>query len=234
MALTFTQAQFDALSAPDRAVWIAQAAARLHQSFLSYYLALGRTPADLVPVCHATERWAAGFGITGERDVSQLCCLAASLGHQFWQDPRFQGHVAATLANTAVVRSEAVPLLMGRAQDWLALLWLNDTMGAFAERLMHVLRRNLEPDLTILRTVLPGHWLAYDEGFNVQLLQWLYQSLPPTTFAAQRMAALAIGLVHGTSWWHDPQYRCFADILATAYSPETLADALTAIYGPLA
>jgi hypothetical protein len=234
LAFTFTHAQFDALAAPDREAWVAQAAARLHQSFFSYYTALGRVPADLVPVCHATERWAAGLGITGERDVSQLCCLAASLGHQFWQDPRFQGHVVATLGNPAVARPEAVPLLMGHAQDWLTLLWQNDTLGAFAERLAAMLRHNLEPDVQTLRSVLPGHWLALDEGFNLQLLQWLFQTLPPTTFAAQRMAALAIALVHGISWWRDPQYVCFADVLATAPSPDALAQALTAIYGQLA
>jgi hypothetical protein len=234
VALTFSPAQFETFSAPDRDAWIAQAAARLHQSFHSHYTALGRVPADLVPVCHATERWAAAYGITGERDVSQLCCLAASLGHQFWQDPRFEGHVAATLANPALARPGVTPLLMGHAQDWLTLLWQNDTLGAFADRLTAILRRNLEPDLQVLHAVLPGHWIALDEGFNSQFLQWLYQTLPPTSFAAQRMAALAIALVHGAQWWHDPQYLRFAEILATAGSPDALADALSAVYGGIA
>ncbi|MGL4320818.1 MAG: hypothetical protein ACRCS3_08145, partial [Paracoccaceae bacterium] len=170
----------------------------------------------------------------GERDVSQLCCLAASLGHQFWQDPRFQGHVAATLGNTAIARPEAVPLLMDFTQNWLTQLWQNDSLAAFAERLVTILRHNVEPDLQVLHTILPGHWIALDEGFNTQLLQWLFQTLPPTGFAAQRTASLAIALVHGTSWWHDPQYRCFADILATAQSPDALADGLASVYGQLA
>jgi hypothetical protein len=170
----------------------------------------------------------------GERDVAQLCCIAVTLGHEFWRDPRFDAYLAASVGNADLTPTQATQRLIGYAGDWLAALWTNDSLPAFAERLCHYVRHDTELTPSILRAVLPGHWALFDEEYHARLTGWLLSSLPTLQMPAQRLASVSCALVHGTGWMHDPQYGVLLRMIVTAPNAAELAHALSEPYGQVA
>ncbi|WP_412074381.1 hypothetical protein [Tritonibacter mobilis] len=233
MVLKFSAAQFDAFSAPARAEWIAQAAQRLHQAYPEYFKTLEVEASALEPLCQAVEQWAAGYGVVGKRDVSQLCYVASTLGHKFWRDPRFGGYVNASMGNPDTPRGNAVGLLVNNASDWLDTLWRNETFDRFVFRLDGYIRRDLEPSTQTLMDIVPGHWALFDANTNERLIAWIRQNLPPTQSPAQRLVYVTCALVHGTGWVHDPQYGKILRAIKAANTPVELAASISAIYSEI-
>jgi hypothetical protein len=231
--LRLSAQQFARFAAPERDLWIADTAQRLFAGFEGHYRGLGVTAEDLQPAVDAVVSWAEGFGITGQRDVAQLCCVMPSLGHAFWRDPRFAGFGEAALLDANVARSDAVLAVTDAAQAWLAALWQGDTISAYAERLATRLSYGSEPSPLSLGDVLPNHWSIYTSAYNDQLLAWLGHSLQPLRTPAQRFASVTCALVHGTGWQNDPQYRHLAGIILGTEAPAKLAERLRAFYGGL-
>lgn len=233
MVLEISNEQFQAFALPARAEWVAGAAQRLHQTYPEYFTALGVEALVLRPLCQAVEQWAAEHGIRGQRDVSRLCCVASTLGHKFWRDPRFDGYVKGSVENAEFCRKDAVDILVDNTSDWLAILWYQDTLTDFTHRLDGCLRRDAEPTAETLVHILPGHWVLFDADTNARLMAWLIRSLPPTHQPSQRLAYVACALVHGTAWLRDPQYGRLLQAIEGADTTAHLADDLSAIYAEI-
>lgn len=226
--------QFARFSAPAQADWTARTTHRLHAAYHSHYAALNVSVSDLEPVFQAVHGWAAAHHIVAEREVASLCCLVPTLGHHFWQDPRFETAVNASVRNTEMLRPAAVRHLTDHASAWVAGLWQGDTITDYAARLNDQLWQNIEPAPQSLYTVLPNHWTLCEASFNARLIEWLILHLPPVHAPAQRFALVACALVHGTRWLHDPQYAHIAHTIMASPAPEPLMAGLQAIYGALA
>ncbi|MDF3435179.1 hypothetical protein HKX32_19380 [Sulfitobacter sp. KE42] len=234
LVLRFSKEQFSVFEEPVRREWIAQAAERLHQTYSGYFKALHVEARDLEPLCAAVERWAAESGLTGQRDVSQLCCVASTLGHEFWRDPRFGSYVNGAAGNADVSKNKAVEALINNVHVWLGGLWQNDTVEDFARRLDRHIRQNDEPDTQKLMAIVPNHWVLFDADTNERLVAWLKQNLPPTSISAQRLAYVSLALVYGTGWVRDPQYVHLVRMIETATSSTMLADNISAMYAEMA
>jgi hypothetical protein len=163
-----------------------------------------------------------------------LCCVAVTLGHEFWRDPRFIDEVSETVGSTDLTRTEATQLLMRETGDWLAGLWNNDSLSGFAERMGYHLRSNAGPAPQVLQSILPGHWVVRAAAFNAWLIDTISAALPSMHMPAQKLAVVGLSLVHGTGWMRDPQYGWIAQVVLTAPSPDALASAVSAFYSEIA
>jgi hypothetical protein len=234
MPQRMTSQQFRRFEAPVRATWISGTAYQLLYTYQTYFRAFGVDAQDIAQVCQSVVRWAEERGINGERDVAQLCCVAVTLGHEFWLDPRFDAYLAASVGNAELMPAQATQRLIGFTGDWLSALWNNDTLAGFVERLCHYVRQDTEPDSATLRIILPGHWIQFDEDYHDRLTGWFLAGLPPLQMPAQRLACLSCALVHGTGWMRDPQYGLLLRIVMTAPNTAEMAHALSELYGQIA
>lgn len=157
MSLTLSSATFEAFAVQVRASWAERTALQLHSTYPDYFTALDVTSEDLAPLCQQVERFAARHEVTGEREVFRLILVAISMGHRFWQDPRFHGYVVNSLGNVDIVPSRRALAMVDNGKIWLRLLWNNDDLGAFAGRLTKHLRRNAISGPDAIQSILPRH-----------------------------------------------------------------------------
>ncbi len=232
MTPDLSSAAFGAFAAEARVAWTLRAAHRVHGTYPDWFAALGVAPDALVPLCAQVGRWAARHGVTGERELFRLLLVAVSMGHRFWQDPRFQARVARSVGNPDIVPSRRAMAMADENKAWLRLLWQGDSLAAFAARLTDRLRRGGAGPGDI-RSILPQHREILPAADHDRLVDWLLQAPPPGRFPApyQRLAHLALALVHGVQWMTDPQYPALMAALDGAQDAGDLADRLAAIYG---
>ena len=228
--LTFSAATFEAFADAERDAWAKRAAAKLHATYPDHYAVLDVSASDLVPLCAGVERYGARYGVKGERDVFRLVLMAASLGHRFWQDPRFRGYLADAFPEGGdPVRGV---IAMGRhAKEWLRLLWADDTQAAFADRLCSHLRCDEGP--AALPAILPQHYQVFAAGDHARLVDWLMESRPANGMAApwQQLAHLALACAFGVHWHRDPQYTALASSMESAAGAADCADRLAVLLG---
>lgn len=207
------------------------AAQDLFETYRNHYAAFGASPQSLVPLVQTTAAWAQRLEIRGKADVTRLCHVTASLGHQFWHDPRFKGYVLDWRPH-GVPSGRRATYMVTEAKLWLRSLWDNDTLQAFSHRLGHLLQEDRGPELDTLHYVLPGHWRMFSDDDALRLLTWLRQSTPQNLRdgGPRQLLYSASALVHGTGWLNDPQYRHLAQVLRMPISSEQLAQEVMWIY----
>jgi len=236
VTLKISSTALEMVAEQQRSAWAGDASHQLYETYPGYFSALDVTTTDLVPFCHQVERWAARHEVTGTREVFRLLLVAVSMGHRFWQDPRFQPYVNMSVKNPDIAASRRAMAMVDNSKVWLRLLWQGDDLNAFADRLTGSLRSGAIAGLNDIRIILPQHWQIIPVADNQRLTDWLLQVLPadrfPTTY--QRLAYLALALVHGVHWLTDPQYAVFVAAIDDAIDAPDLADRLAAIYGRMA
>ena len=217
-----------------RARWAEEAAYELHATWQDHYSALSVTADMLIPLCARVERFAGRHDIKGAREVFRLALVAASMGHRFWQDPRFHPYVASSVGNVDLVPSRRATAMADHCKAWLQLFWNGDTAADFGTRLAHALRAGHGP--AAISQVLPQHWRIYSHDENQRLTDWLRGSLDQGHLpgAEQQLAYLALALIHGVHWIDDPQYTLLAKTITDAADGRQLADQLSAIYAAMA
>ncbi|MEM1278139.1 MAG: hypothetical protein AAGH74_16585 [Pseudomonadota bacterium] len=179
----------------------------------------------------STAAWAQRCGINGQADVTRLCHISASLGHQFWRDPRFHGYVGAATAPTMPVGRRATAM-MGYTKGWLRSLWAGDSLRAFSERLTELVAGGHGPKHHNLHYVLPGHRQMFSVSDDDRLLNWLVNSAPEPVrdTGPRQLAYTACALVHGADWFNDPQYTRLAEAVRSEADAASLAGQITTIY----
>lgn len=192
------------------ATWAMETSGFLAKTYADYFAALGTRTDDLEKMCLAVHRWASRSGCDGNRALRQLSCLSISLGHQFWQDPRFGDYVAGTIEKRTLPRPQAVAELMAHGTHWLEALWANDSINDFGERLCALITGGHSVTSETLKYVLPGHSAMFTPEDETRLLVWLGPRLPEVQYSHQRIAYTSLALALGTAWWKDPQYRMLA------------------------
>lgn len=213
--------------------WAAEAAQFLARTYRDYMKALDIWADDLLPQIHAVQAWAARHDCVADRDVRQLCCVAMSLGHQFWQDPRFAYYVDVTLRDRSLPRTHAVKTLVGHGTEWLGQLWQDDSLAEFGERLCALIVGGYPLNSQTLAYALPGHAAMFSPDDEHRLLDWLRPRLPDCQYAHQRMAYTCLALPLGVAWWDDPQYRNIAHHVAAHDDPQKLVNGILPMFRAL-
>ncbi|KIC47751.1 hypothetical protein [Tateyamaria sp. ANG-S1] len=221
----FEQAAVDA--------WAVDTAQFMARTYRDYLVAMNIRAVDLLPLVHAVQQWAARYECTVDRDVRQLCCVAMSLGHQFWEDPRFAHYVNVSLRDRGLPRTHAVKTLVGHATEWLTQLWKDDGLAEFGERLSALVVGGYPLNSQTLEYVLPGHAAMFTPDDEARLLDWLRPRLPETGYAHQRMSYICLALPLGMSWWADPQYRHVAHHVASHTDPQALVNGILPMFRAL-
>lgn len=232
MIVKLSQKQFTFFGGHARDRWCLAAANDLFEAYEAHYTAFGVSPETLAPMVHTTAAWAQRHDIRSQADVTRLCHVAASLGHRFWQDPRFQGYVAASTAPEIPAGRRATGMTRA-AKVWLRGLWTGDSLQAFSRRLADLVAAGHSPEARNLYHVLPGHWQMFTAVDNERLLDWLVQSAPNLVRDAgpRQLAHTACALVHGPNWLSDPQYPRLAETVCSEIDPAHLAAQIVDIYG---
>lgn len=215
------------------ATWAMETTDFLARTYGAYFFALGTRTYDLEEMCRAVHRWGGRVGCEGNRTLRQLCCLSVSLGHQFWQDPRFVSYVAATIQDRNVPRAKAVETLIGHGTEWLDALWADDTIQAFGERVCAFILSEYRITHETLHYVLPGHSDMFSQEDETRLLDWLRARLPDCAFDHQRHAYMCLSLALGTAWWKDPQYRILAHHVSAQPEPQELVNRILPMFRAL-
>ncbi|MBB5723884.1 hypothetical protein FHS72_003531 [Loktanella ponticola] len=197
---------FVALERSNRDLWVSETAGKIRGSFSDYFDVLNVSTLDLEQICSDVEIWASSYQVTGGRDVAKLCVVAVSLGHHFWKDPRFATYISESVQNQNVERTRCSRLLMKATDDWLSLLWHDDSVLHFAERLEELMKQSCDDSDRNIRYLVPNHWSMFTEDYNSQYLTWLRSRLPETKSALKRTILTAGALIFGANWWNDPQY----------------------------
>lgn len=228
---TLTPEQIEAFEGASQEHWYETAAHDLHEAFAEHYAAMGSSPEALIPVVSAVAKWARRHDVTGKADVTRFCYVAASLGHRFWQDPRFQGYVTGSMSPD-VPRGRRASIMMSETKTWLRGLWAGDSLRAFSERLVELVGEARGPEAHTLRYLLPGHWQMFSAADNERLLAWLAQLAPEEVRdeGPRQLMYTACALVHGTRWLSDPQYPRLIAAIHTHRDPAALASTLKEIY----
>lgn len=231
MVLKFSETQFAAFEGRARDEWCRSASQDLFEAYEAHYTAFGASPDGLIPMVQAVAAWAQRHGINSQADVTRLCHVAASLGHRFWQDPRFRGYVAASTAPEIPTGRRAIAL-MTSTKGWLRALWAGDILLAFSKRLGQVIRAEKSSDAHTLQYVLPGHWQLFNVSDNDQLLAWLAETTPEDLrdSGPRQIAYTACALAHGAQWISDPQYPRLAQLIRTEMNSADLAEGLESLY----
>ena len=232
MVVRFSSETFRAFE--DRAAddWAIRAARSLRSTFPLHYDAMGASEAELTQLTRDVAAWAGGYGVKGDADVSRLCIVSVALGHRFWQDPRFQGYVAASLGNTSLHASRRAQAMVRSAKEWLRRLWTNDGMDGFARRLTTAIRQGARPDVTTIGHILPGHRRLFSAADNERLIGLVLERAPTALghSAPQRLAHVSCALIHGVTWLDDPQYPRLRAAVLEANDAAALADDIATIY----
>lgn len=228
---TLTQEQLTAIERDTRDKWAEGAATALFDSYTTYYTAFGASAQTLTPMVQTVITWARRFDIAGKADCTRLCHVTAAWGHRFWQDPRFQGYVTASLSSQVPAGRRAT-VLTKKTKGWLRALWSEDSMTAFAERLATAITQHQDVDANNIARILPGHVRMFSAPDHERLLATLLQSAPENVNGtpSQRLAYVACALVHGWYWLNDPQYPRLADAVQTRSDPTDLATTITDLY----
>lgn len=204
--MLFSRDVFNAFDASHRDLWVEETAHTIRDCFADYFDRLDTSTQELEQICAGVQTWAKSNQIIGGRDVAKLCVVAVSLGHKFWQDPRFSGYISASVGNSSVERSRCSRLLTKDAENWLTLLWNQDAISRFAKRLEIALNQGADNSDATLRYLVPNHWSMFNEAQNSQYLAWLRRQLPQTDCSAKDTFLSAGALIFGSNWWDDPQY----------------------------
>lgn len=212
------------------ATWAMETTDFLANTYGDYFHALGTRTNDLEAMCLAVHRWASKTGCDTNRALRQLCCLSVSLGHRFWQDPRFGDYVATTVERRNIPRTKAVAQLVEHGTVWLDGLWADDNIGDFGERLCTLILGHYGVNSETLGYVLPGHGAMFSPEDETRLLVWLGPRLPECQFSHQRLAYTCLALALGTEWWKDPQYRMLAHHVSAQTDPQQLVNRLLPIF----
>lgn len=232
MAYQITAASWQVLADHARVQWADRAACRLHHAYPAYFSALAVTPRQLVPLCAAVEQRAAPRGIKGERDLHRLALVALSLGHCFWDDPRFRAYAASSLDDTVIPASRRALAMAEHSKHWLRGLWQHDDLQSFSERLTTHIQFRSAPSGEVLHALVPGHSRNLRSSASDRYIEWLRQQQPIRHLRtpSQQLAYLACCLVHGAGWHRDPQYPLLVRIITTTSDPDQLANRLLAVY----
>lgn len=231
LVLTFSKQQFASFGEINRAKWIVSAAQKLHSTYSGHYKSQGITPEDLIPVVTEVTNWGLRHDIESEADMTRLTLIAASLGHRFWQDPRFS-HLAESSLAEKVLPSRRALRLTKDVKTWLQTIWANDAKSNFGTRLGSGIEAGHWPDLDTLHYILPGHGHALSDGTAVLFVDWLVAQIPATYRASppHALAFCACALVQGTAWLSDPQLPRLQAIMQPETAPKDLAAKLVAHY----
>jgi len=213
--------------------WVVDTSQFLARSYTDYFTALDIYAKDLMPICEAVHRWAAKYDCNADRDLKQLSCLAISLGHRFWQDPRFGYYVVSSIENRDMPRPQAVQSLVAQSTEWLGALWQDDTVQEFGERLCALILGGYPATSVNLKYVLPGHALMFSQSDEDLLLRWLGPRLPQAQYDHQRLSYICMALAFGTGWWKDPQYRNIAHAVSAHNTPEDLVNRILPMFRAL-
>lgn len=212
------------------ATWAMETSGFLANTYADYFSALGTRTTDLEDMCTAVYRWADRTGCSSNRLLRQLCCLSVSLGHQFWQDPRFGDYVATTVENRDVPRAKAVADLMDHGAVWLDALWADDSINEFGERLCTLILRGYAVNSDTLRYALPGHAEMFTPDNETRLLVWLGPRLPECQYSHQRLAYTCLAFALGVAWWRDPQYRMLAHHVSAQSDAQQLVNRILPMF----
>ncbi|MFL4470126.1 hypothetical protein ACERZ8_09685 [Tateyamaria armeniaca] len=212
------------------ATWAMETTDFLAKTYGTYFYALGTRTHDLEAMCTTVHRWASRRGCDGNRLLRQLCCLSVSLGHRFWQDPRFGDYVATTVEDRSIPRAKAVAMLIEHGTTWLDALWTDDDIKDFGERLCTLILGHYSVNSETLRYVLPGHGPMFSAEDETRLLVWLGPRLPACQFNHQRLAYTCLALALGTEWWKDPQYRMLAHHVSAQTDPQQLVNRILPMF----
>lgn len=231
LVFTLSVEQFAAFEGHTRDDWCRSAARALFESYGAHYTGFGTSAEALSHMVQSTAAWALRHDIRSQADVTRLCHVAASLGHRFWQDPRFQGYVSAS-TSPEIPPGRRATAMMGETKSWLRGLWAGDSLQAFSERLSEMIAAGHGPETQTLRYVLPGHWQLFHVADVDRLLGWLGQSTPELLqdTGPRQLAFTACALVHGPQWLSDPQYPRLANLIRMELDPAVLATELEGIY----
>ncbi len=211
--------------------WYRAAARDLFETYEAYYTAFGASAETLMPMVQTIAAWAQRQHIRSQVDVTRLCHVATSLGHKFWQDPRFRGYVTASMS-VDVPPGRRATALMGETKAWLRGLWAGDSLLAFSERLVELVGAGRRPEVNALQHLLPGHWQMFSTPDNERLLGWLSQTVPDNLRdeGPRQLVYTACALAHGTQWLSDPQYQRLAEAVRSEAAPARLAAQIRGIY----
>ncbi len=212
------------------AAWATETTDFLANMYGDYFYALGTRTHDLEQMCMAVHRWASRTGCDGNRALRQLCCLSVSLGHRFWQDPRFGDYVATTIEQRSLSRATAVAQLVEHGTVWLESLWADDTINDFGERLCTLILGGYSVNSQTLRYALPGHGPMFSPEDETRLLVWLGPRLPDCQYSHQRLAYTCLALALGTEWWKDPQYRLLAHHVSAQSDAQQLVNRILPMF----
>lgn len=205
--MKFSAEFISALEDRSRTEAVEAMAQTLHGLYSDYYAALDVDAERLIPFCADVEAWAFHHSIRTLRDVSKLCVVAQALGHHFWTDRRFLRFVETTLADRSLAVGGHAREITRTTQTWLDGIWARDSLSTFGTRLCDAVETGQEPNEAILHAILPQHWAILGQDKTVNWLKDIYISLPKTDAPAQRVALMGAALVHGQTWWQDPQYH---------------------------
>lgn len=231
LVFTLSREQFAVFQDHAQDRWCQAAAQELFAEYEAHYSAFGASAEALGPMVRTTAAWAERQDIRSRADVTRLCHVTASLGHRFWQDPRFRGYVTASTAPEIPVGRRATTM-MGKTKGWLQGLWSGASLQAFSDRLAELVAGGYGPEPHNLHDVLPGHWQMFKGADNDRFLDWLAQSAPePVRDAGPRQLAYsACALAHGPQWLSDPQYPRLAEAVRSEFDPAHLAAQIIDIY----
>ena len=97
-----------------------------------------------------------------------------------------------------------------------------------------LLSMDVEPVGHWLYDLMPTHWHAVPQELHRAFLTQLASSLPRTRLLEQARVLSALSMVHGLSWWKDPQFQVLAHRLAGAETGNALISDLADLYRCLA
>lgn len=223
MTILLNQSMMGAMAKSRRQRFPLKSAGVLYEYFAAHYCTLKVTESALIPLVQSVQDYAALLGIDSERDIMQLCCVAASIGFKFWYDPRFEKMVSETIENDDIQLAYRTGYMSDEVSTWLEGFWRNYSFAELADAQYDHVVSEQAPDRVAMQAIFPNHWQILDAKDNAKFLRYLLQTPPSFSSTAQLSAYVIAAYAFGAHWWQDPQYHSLSALIKTARTTEDLA-----------